>query len=67
MLKRVQHKKKCVIPNQVLNLIQDLSISNLDFGNDKELNYVCINELRKSNETFFWAFVSGRGGFGLPR
>jgi hypothetical protein len=28
MLKRVQHdKKKYVIPNQVLNLIQDLSIS----------------------------------------
>ena len=28
MLKRVQHDmKKCVIPNQVLNLIQDLSIS----------------------------------------
>jgi hypothetical protein len=28
MLNRVQHdKKKCVVPNQVLNLPQDLSIS----------------------------------------
>jgi hypothetical protein len=32
MLKRVQHdKEKCVIPNQVLNLIQDLSISESRF------------------------------------
>ena len=46
MLKRVQHnKKKCVIPNQVLNLalkqVQGLSNSiyrfrNLEFGNDNE-------------------------------
>jgi len=37
MLKRVQHdRKKCVIPNQVLNLIQDLRFRNLEFGNDNK-------------------------------
>jgi hypothetical protein len=44
MLKRVQHdKKKYVIPNQVLNLIQDLPISESRLWKWQRINCVCIN------------------------
>ncbi len=43
MLKRVQHDNKMhVIPNQVLNLIQDPQFRNLEYVKDNKINCVCI-------------------------
>jgi hypothetical protein len=52
MLKRVQHDKKGVIPNQVLNMFQDLSISEsqryeLSYLVDRN-KYVHKSPMRKS-------------------